>query len=207
MDDQNRQDDLKISEQRLSSGEDKQFEPPATIQQRFFMLILAAIVLLFDQVTKYVVESALPLYQTWAPIPELQAFFRFTHVPNTGTAFGLFPGGGFFFAAMAIIVSLAIIYYNFTIHEPQMMLRVALGLQLGGALGNLMDRFRLGHVTDFLDFGPWPVFNVADMAIVAGAFVLGWMILREARLERLEKAQPEQRIEKRMDTTDEWSTS
>jgi signal peptidase II len=54
-------------------------------------------------------------------------------------------------------------------------------MQLGGALGNVIDRFRLGHVTDFLDFGPWPVFNLADTSIVAGVVILTWLMFQEQR--------------------------
>lgn len=180
--------------------------PVATKQQRFMMLIIAGIVIVLDQLTKYIVEAMLPLYEMWAPAPALQQIFRFTHVPNTGTAFGLFPSGSLFFAVMAILVSLAIIYYNFAIDEPQFLLRLALGLQLGGAIGNLVDRLRLGHVTDFLDFGPWPVFNLADTAIVAGAFMLGWMVIQEAKEERA-AARQEADSREPSESVDEWSTS
>jgi signal peptidase II len=61
------------------------------------------------------------------------------------------------------------------------LLRVALGLQLGGALGNLLDRFTQGGVTDFLDFGPWPVFNIADAAVVAGVILMAYVLLQEER--------------------------
>ena len=64
------------------------------------------------------------------------------------------------------------------------MIRISLGLQLGGALGNLLDRVRLGRVTDFIDFRIWPVFNLADMSIVAGVSILAFSLLREDWLER-----------------------
>ncbi|KAA3661814.1 MAG: signal peptidase II [Chloroflexi bacterium] len=148
---------------------------------------IAGLVILLDQLTKMFVESRLPLYDMWAPIPSIQELFRITHVPNTGMAFGLFPSGSSFFLIVAVVVALAIIYYNFTLPKGQFALRLALGLQLGGALGNFVDRLRIGHVTDFLDFGPWPVFNVADMAIVSGAIVLGWLVLQETREEYAQK--------------------
>ena len=183
----------------------------APIGQHLMLFWIAGIVLVIDQLTKMFVESRLPLYQMWAPIPSIQEFFRITHVPNTGMAFGLFPSGSSFFLVVAVVVAVAIIYYNFTLPKGEFTLRLALSLQLGGALGNFTDRLRIGHVTDFLDFGPWPVFNVADMAIVGGAIVLGWLVLQETREEFAQKKQenslsPIEKSGTTAGTTDEWST-
>jgi signal peptidase II len=88
---------------------------------------------------------------------------------------------------VALLVAGIIILYNYRLPTGHILFRVALGLQLGGALGNLIDRIRLGHVTDFLDFGPFPVFNVADASIVAGVLVLVFLMLTE-RQEQPEEA-------------------
>lgn len=160
--------------------------------QRLLPLAIAAIVILLDQYTKGLVEANLPLYQSWAPIPAIAAFFRITHATNTGAAFGLFQGGGWLFGILATIVAVAIIYYSLTLSYGFNLLRIALGLQLGGAVGNLLDRIQIGHVTDFLDFGPWPIFNLADTAIVSGVVLLAWMTLREERhLRQAEKRESE----------------
>jgi signal peptidase II len=96
--------------------------------------------------------------------------------------FGLFQGTGMFFAILAVFVIGAIIYFNFTLPGDQWLLRIAIGLQLGGAIGNLVDRLRQdGHVTDFIDIGPWYIFNLADLAIVSGVILFGWVILRDHR--------------------------
>jgi signal peptidase II len=153
-------------------------------KQRLFPFAIASLVLALDQFTKYLVETGIPLYQSWAPIPALAPFFRLTHTSNTGAAFGLFQGGGGIFAILATIVAGAIIYYTLTLPAGYLALRLALGLQLGGALGNLVDRVQLGHVTDFLDFGPWPVFNLADTAVVTGVLLLAWIMLQEERAAR-----------------------
>ncbi len=177
------------------------------IGQHLILFWLAGLVVLLDQLTKLLVENRLPLYQMWAPIPAIQELFRITHVPNTGMAFGLFPSGSSFFLIVAVVVAAAIIYYNFTLPKGQFALRLALGLQLGGALGNFVDRLRIGHVTDFLDFGPWPVFNVADMAIVSGAVVLGWLVLQESRTEYAQKKREAALKSTELSgTSDEWST-
>jgi signal peptidase II len=164
----------------------------ATQWPRLLLLLVAATVIVGDQLSKLLVEQQLPLNASWAPFPDYAHLFRITHVSNTGAALGLFPGGSLLFAVVAAAVALLILYYNFRLPAGHHLLRPALGLQLGGALGNLIDRLRIGHVTDFLDFGPWPVFNFADAAIVAGVVLLGLMLLRDER-ETLRARRSEQR--------------
>ncbi len=117
-----------------------------------------------DQFTKWVVVNNLAQGESWPPT----GFLRFTHAWNTGTAFSLFPGHSdlLMWVSLAAVIVLTWIYRS--IDSPPWILRLAFGLQLGGALGNLIDRFRLGHVTDFIDIGLWPVFNIADSSIVVG---------------------------------------
>lgn len=158
---------------------------PATWGQRFIMIGIAALVVLLDQWTKRVVEANLPYGSSWAPIGFLDPFFQFTHTGNTGATFGLFAGGGIIFTTIAAVVVVALLVYNFTLPAGQIGLRVALGLIMGGAIGNnLIDRIRLGHVTDFLHFSFWPIFNIADMAIVGGAILMGWLMWQEERAQR-----------------------
>ena len=170
----------------VDTDEIEQPEPifeQATTRQQMFLFVITAVVILLDQFSKYLIEISLPIYQSYAPVPEIAAFFRFTHATNTGAAFGIFPAGGSFFTVVAVIVAFVILYYNYTLPAGQMSLRLALGLQLGGALGNVIDRFRLGHVTDFLDFGPWPIFNVADTSVVTGVIILAWLMFKEQQQE------------------------
>lgn len=157
-------------------------------KERWIVFIFAALVLLLDFASKEIVRQNLPLYTYWAPIPALEQFFRFTHTTNTGVAFGLFQNGNLIFALFAIAISIGIIYFNQKLEPGNALLRVALGLQLGGAVGNLLDRLRLGSVTDFLDFGPWPVFNVADAAVVAGVILMGYILLQEERKAKAEES-------------------
>jgi len=154
--------------------------PPASIYERSLLLLVAATIIVVDHLTKVIIEGALPLYQSWTPFETLP-FVRITHVSNTGAAFGIFPDASLFFMIMAIVVAAFILIYNFHLPADQRLLRLALGLQLGGAVGNLIDRFRLGHVTDFVDIGPLAVFNVADAAIVCGVAALVLVMLREER--------------------------
>jgi signal peptidase II len=158
-------------------------ERPASLWERVWLFLVTATVIVVDHLSKLLVESRFALNESWVPFPEQLPFVRITHVSNTGAAFGVFPGGSMIFTVVAIIVSIVIVLYNYRLPAEHKLLRLALGLQLAGALGNLIDRLRQGHVTDWLDVGPWPVFNVADASIVAGVVVLAVLMLFEQRKE------------------------
>jgi signal peptidase II len=138
---------------------------------------VAAAVFVLDQISKYVVLTNLSLGQAWNPIPLLNAFVTVTHVTNTGAAFGLFQDYGTLFAIVAVVVVVGMVVFYRYLPSDRVWLRVSLGLQLGGALGNLLDRVRLGTVVDFIDFKVWPVFNLADTAIVCGVSILAFYLL------------------------------
>lgn len=159
-------------------------------KERWIPYLSAALVLILDFLSKEVVRDNLPLYTYWAPFPALEQFFRITHTSNTGVAFGLFQfeSANLIFAIFALVISVGIVIFNQKLEPGNALLRVALGLQLGGALGNLLDRVTQGAVTDFLDFGPWPVFNVADTAVVAGVILMGYVLLQEEFKERAENS-------------------
>lgn len=143
------------------------------------LLPVAALVLALDQLSKAWVLRNIPLNEAWAPIPTLAKIFVFRHVTNTGAAFGLFPNGGAIFLAIAVVVVVTIVVYTRYLSTEWWPVLLSLGLQLGGALGNLTDRLRFGHVVDFLDFPYWPTFNVADSAIVVGVALLAYLVLTE----------------------------
>ena len=145
----------------------------------FVLPIVALAVLAADQFTKHVVATNLAVNQSWSPIPALSPVVRITHVTNTGVAFGLFPGVGSAMVVVAVVVVVGIVVYHRQLMGDAWLLRVSLGLQLGGAIGNLIDRLRQGYVVDFIDFRIWPVFNVADSALVIGVAILAYHLLRE----------------------------
>ena len=150
---------------------------PSRIYKDLLLLQLATLVFLVDQFTKFLVREFLP-YRTSFPA---EGFFRISHTHNTGSAFGLFQGQNFPLILVAFIgIGVLILIYR-SQRRPSDGLRLSLGLQLGGAAGNLLDRVRLGHVTDFLDVGPWPVFNIADSSIVIGLVLLAWIFLGPQR--------------------------
>ncbi len=135
--------------------------------------LIALFVFALDQLSKYWVSTALAVGQSWMPIRELEPFIRVTHVQNSGAAFGMFPAAGNLFLVVAVVVVLGIVrYYRSRLHSAPLWVRLSLGLMLGGALGNMLDRIRFGYVVDFIDLGWWPVFNVADSSIVVGVSML-----------------------------------
>lgn len=140
------------------------------------ILSIAALVFVLDQATKFLVVQFIPLYQSWAPLPGLARVFQFTFTTNTGAAFGIFPqlGGVFMVVAIVVIASIVIFYHHLPIEN--FWVRVSLGLQLGGALGNLFDRLTRGYVVDFVDIGFWPIFNLADLSIVIGVALLAYQL-------------------------------
>ncbi|MEW6568437.1 MAG: signal peptidase II [Chloroflexota bacterium] len=148
------------------------------------LLGLAGLVVAADQWTKYLVRSRLDLGEVWVPWEWLAPFARIVHWNNTGAAFGLFRSGGLIFTIVAILVSVAILYYYPRVPSSQVPLRLALALQLGGAIGNLIDRLVLGTVTDFVSVGTFPVFNVADASISVGVAVLVAAMWLEERRRR-----------------------
>lgn len=153
------------------------------------MPVIAALILLFDQVTKHLVSARLEEGQTWDLAPWLTPIFRITLVTNTGAAFGLFQNWSDVFVVVSSIVIVAILIYYRHLPDGYPLMRVALGLQLGGAAGNLVDRLRQGFVVDFIDlsFWPmhnWPVSNVSDLSITSGVILLVVVLLWEERSER-----------------------
>lgn len=140
-----------------------------------WVLIIIAIVGL-DQVTKLLVIKNIGYGEM---IPVIKDFFFLTYHENTGAAWGIFPGGRYFFIVLTAIISIAMAYYLFKTDNKYY--KVSLSLILGGAIGNLLDRIIKGRVVDFLDFHfgtyNFPTFNVADSFVVIGTFLLAYYIL------------------------------
>jgi signal peptidase II len=142
---------------------------------RGFLLIgIATLVIGLDQLTKWLVRTNMALGQS---IPG-EGIFRLTYTTNTGGAFGILANQAFLLALVAVIgISVFLIYLRY-IPLKSRLLKIGLGLDLGGGIGNLIDRLRFGgKVTDFIDIGPWPVFNVADMSIVVGTILIAYCLL------------------------------
>jgi signal peptidase II len=137
------------------------------------LIIVATVIISLDQFTKYIIRQNFELWtDVWAPWDWMLPYARIINVPNTGVAFGMFQGFGDIFSIVAIIVALVIIFYFPRVPQSDWSLRLAMSLQLSGALGNLIDRLTIGHVTDFISIGNFPVWNIADASITVGVVVL-----------------------------------
>ncbi len=127
------------------------------------------LVLLIDQVSKAIISSKLSLGQS---IPIIKNVLHIASVRNTGAAFGLFKSSTYFFIAVSIAAIIIIGAMLIKSIRNKWLLNIGLILIMSGALGNLIDRVRLGYVIDFIDFRVWPVFNIADSAITIGTILL-----------------------------------
>ncbi len=150
----------------------------------FTLLLVSGVIVALDQWTKMLVRNSLEYAEAWDKMDWLAPYARIVHWHNSGVAFGLFQQAGKSFSVLPILVSLVIIYYFFQVPRHEWPLRLAMGMQLGGAVGNLIDRLRFGYVTDFISVGNFPVFNIADSSVSVGVAVLilaVWLEERKAK--------------------------
>lgn len=152
--------------------------------------LLAAAIVAADQWTKGWIENNIPFNGSLTPFPALEPYFKLVYWSNTGAAFGILQGQASLFILIAVVVIVAVLVYARQLPAEGWAVRACLGLQLGGAVGNLIDRLEhAGHVTDFLLFTlpvgervyMWPAWNIADGAIVVGTILLGILLLRAER--------------------------
>jgi signal peptidase II len=146
--------------------------------RNLILFLIALAVLLSDQASKAWAIENIPLNTTYEIFSPIKDIFVLTHITNSGAAFGLFPQLSIVFTFVALIVSVVIVGYYRSIPAGQWLVRVSLGLQLGGAIGNLIDRLRFGSVTDLLYVRYFPVFNLADASIVTGVGLLMFHLWR-----------------------------
>lgn len=137
-----------------------------------FLISIASVIIALDQWSKYLVRKNLDFQEMWAPWDWLLPYARFVHWKNTGAAFGMFQGMNTIFMLLAVVVAGFILYYFPRIPRSEWYLRLALCLQMSGAIGNLIDRIHQGYVTDFVSLGTFAVFNVADASISIGTAVM-----------------------------------
>lgn len=144
------------------------------------VLGISVFIVFIDQATKLLVKANFELEESIAIVGD---FLRFTYIENPGMAFGLQFAGPFFLTAFSLIASVVVLYYLYKLRHEALKLRIPLALILGGAVGNLIDRFLYGRVVDFIEVGVgefrWPVFNVADSSVTIGMVFLIALILLE----------------------------
>ena len=130
---------------------------------------IGILVFVIDQLVKHLVVSTMHLGQSF---PVIKGIFHITYVLNPGAAFGMLEHQRWFFVVVALAAVLLGVFFYRKLQQESILMRSGAGLLLGGAVGNLADRIQSGLVVDFLDFRVWPVFNIADIAICAGAGIL-----------------------------------
>lgn len=149
------------------------------------LLLTIATVFAFDQLTKFIIKSNMEIGESW---PAAEGLVRITHGTNTGTAFGLFPNQTLFLIFASFIAIGFLVYFYRAYALPKPVLRFAIGLQLGGAFGNLFDRIAFGAVTDFIHVGWWPIFNIADSSICVGMATLAIVVILSDRAPKAQAA-------------------
>ncbi len=158
------------------------------MNKKYILLgVTTGLIILLDQITKFYVDSSMRLHES---IPVIQGLFSITYVRNPGAAFGFLADTSplfrsIFFVAVTVLAIILAVHYIWKSRAGEPLLTFALSLILSGAVGNLIDRVRLGEVIDFLDvyIGSyhWPAFNVADSAISVGAVILFIELTRSGR--------------------------
>ena len=169
-----------------------------------FLLFISGSIIILDQLTKWMVRDNLASEEVWTPWPWLMPYARIVNWHNTGIAFGMFQNMNTVFIILAMLVSIGIVYYFPKVPRMDVFLRVALAMQLGGAVGNMIDRIHQGFVTDFISLGSFAVFNVADASISVGVVVLlVGMYIMDLKQKKLKQSpdpdqagEPEQATEK-----------
>ncbi len=137
-----------------------------------FLFAVGGTIFILDQVSKTLVRVYLPLGDFWSPWRWLIPYARLVHISNAGAAFGMLPRLRDIFTILSIVVVIAILYYFPKVPRNDWLLRLAMGLEFGGAMGNLADRLTQGYVTDFVSIGRFPVFNIADASISLGVVIM-----------------------------------
>jgi len=173
--------------------------------QSLIIYLTATLIVLFDQVSKYIIKSTMQLYDSF---DVLGSFFKITYIENAGMAFGIQLGSRPVFVALSILAAIIVFVYLLRMPNEQFLFRFSLALIMGGAIGNLIDRIAVGRVVDFLDveffdislpsfqflfidfpgysLTRWPVFNVADSAVTCGMILIIWFILFQKTPEKQE---------------------
>ena len=144
------------------------------MQTKFLGIIV--LMLGLDQVSKWLVRDAMDLGQS---IPIISSLMSLTYIENRGAAFGIMAGGRVLFIALTFLLLAFLLWYRHQNKHQSLLLEISTGLIIAGALGNLIDRIVKGSVTDFIDFHFFPIFNVADIAVTCGVFLIAVFIFKD----------------------------
>jgi signal peptidase II len=153
---------------------------------RLALLAVAAVLVTVDRLSKSWVLANMQFGERRMIAPWIDPFINMVYTSNTGTAFGMLQGANPVFTGIAMLVTAAILFYAYRLPARERAMHLVLGVLLGGALGNLLDRLTIGHVVDFLHFNFWPlqdfpIFNAADASISGGVVLLALLVWWEER--------------------------
>ncbi|MDP0496467.1 MAG: signal peptidase II [Verrucomicrobiota bacterium JB024] len=157
------------------------------------LLVVALLVLVFDQLTKLIIVEWLPVGTYFVgsslpPVKVIPGFFYLVHITNKGAAWGMFEGYTLVLGLFGLIALYMIFHYRSALGLKRPLMQIAFGLLVGGIIGNMIDRFAYGHVVDFLDFHfgtyRYPSFNIADCGITVGVVLYILATLLEGRSTR-----------------------
>ena len=161
------------------------------LKRNSLLFLVATAVIVVDQITKALVRQNLALGEAWAPIPAIGEFFRFLYWQNQGAAFGTFQNAGPILTVIRVLIALFIVVFYQKAEIKDTLMKVSLSLMLGGAVGNLIDQFTLGFVTDFIAVGRFPIFNIADSGVTVGVgLMLLDMLIKEKKGSKSEPKEP-----------------
>lgn len=139
-------------------------------------LILMISIVVLDRITKLLVVNTMTENMS---IPIIKNVFHLTYILNPGAAFGMLQNSRTFFILLTFLIVASAIFFRKKLQQESTLVQYGIGLFLGGALGNVIDRIETGLVIDFFDLRIWPIFNVADIAICLGVGLIVWSVLRE----------------------------
>ncbi len=149
------------------------------------LYLIVGLIVIIDQITKIIIKESMYLGES---IQLMGNFLRITYVENPGIAFGIRVGNPIIFTILSLLASMVIVVYMIYHRNGEKILKYGLAVILGGALGNLIDRLFVQRVVDFVDVGigdvRWPVFNVADSAVVVGMFMLIYAMIKMEKKEK-----------------------
>jgi len=157
------------------------------IKNYLVLILVAGVLIALDQWTKSLVRANLEFGEMWSPWLWISPYARIVHWYNTGVAFGMFQDYGMLFTILNTVIAAFILVFYRRLSGNDWFLRIALSMQFGGAIGNLIDRMTIGHVTDFVSVGNFPVFNVADASVTVGVGVMIIALWIQEKREQKEK--------------------
>lgn len=140
--------------------------------------VVAVTIFALDQFIKYLVIQQIGMGNAWQPLPGVE-WFRIVGSFNTGTACGYFPQASILFTLAPFFILAVVVWFYRSQKQPGWLLSIGVGLIIGGAFGNLVDRLRLGYVVDFVQVANFPIFNVADAAVSTAVVIMLLWSLRE----------------------------